>query len=148
MKYKSHLNLMLASIVLASVGAIAVTGLLTTTRTIGNSGTVKAINVEVYWDSLCTQVVDTIEWGLLEPGGSVNKTVYIKNAGNAPLTLRMYYSGWVPPEAGTYMTLSWDKEEATIDPDGVTAAVLTLSISDSVSGVTNFSFDITIEGTG
>ena len=147
MDNKSHLALLLISISLALAGGIAVTGLLTSSRIIGSSGTVKAINVEVYWDSLCTQVVDTIEWGLLEPGDSVNKTVYIKNTGNAPLTLNMFYTGWVPLEAGDHITLSWNKEGATIDPDGVTSAVLTLSVSASASGVTDFSFDIIIEGT-
>lgn len=145
---KSHLTILLISVCLALVGAAAVTGLLTTSRTIGSSGNVKAINVEVYWDSGGTQVVDQIDWGILEPGDSLNKTVYIKNTGNAPLTLNMSYSGWNPSEAGNYIILSWNKEGATIDPDGMVAAVLTLSVSDTISGITDFSFNIVIEGTG
>jgi len=121
---------------------------LTTSRTVGSSGTVKAINVEVYWDIDCTQVVSDIDWGILEPGDNATKTVYVKNTGNAALTLSMTYSGWDPTEAGGYITLSWDKESSTVDPDGVTGAILTLSVSDSISGITTFSFNITIEGTG
>ena len=145
---KSHQTLLLVSIILALVSAVAVTGLLTTSRTIGSSGTVKAINVEVYWDSGCTQVVGQIDWGALEPGDSLSKTVYIKNTGNAPLTLSMSCSGWSPVEAGDYITLSWDKEGGTVNPGEVVGAVLTLSVSDSISGVTDFSFNIVVEGSG
>jgi len=148
MDYRTHLNLIIFSVVLALVGGVAVTGLLTASRTIGSIGTVMAINVEVYWDQEGTQVVDQIDWGNLEPGQSVDKTIYIKNTGNAALTLTMTYSGWVPLEAGNYITLSWDNEGATVDPDGVVAAVLTLSVSNSISGITNFSFNIIIEGAG
>lgn len=145
---KSVLPLLLVSVGLALAGAVAVTGILTASRTIGSSGTVKAINVDVYWDIEGTNVVSEIDWGSIEPNESVIKTVYVKNTGNTVLTLSMTYSGWVPAEAGDYLTLSWDREGVTVDPDAVLAAVLTLSVSDSISGIESFSFNIVIEGTG
>jgi len=145
---KSRLSVLLISAVLALVGTIAVTGLLTSSRTIGSSGTVRAINVEVYWDIGCTQAVNQVDWGTLEPGDSLNKTLYIKNAGNAALTLNMTYSGWDPLDAGNYITLSWDMEGGTVNPGEVVGAVFTLYVSNSTSGITNFSFDMVIEGTG
>jgi len=145
---KSVLPLLLVCVGLALVGAVAVTGILTTSRTIGSSGTVKAINVEVYWDFECTNVVSEIDWGAIEPGELVTKTVYVYNTGNTAMTLSMTYSGWVPIEAGNYITLSWDREGVTMDPDAVVAAVLTFSVSESISGIENFSFNIVIEGTG
>jgi len=145
---KSVLPLLLVSVGLALAGAVAVTGILTASRTIGSSGTVKAINVDVYWDIEGTNVVSEIDWGSIEPNESVIRTVYVKNTGNTALTLSMTYSGWVPAEAGDYLTLSWDREGVTVDPDAVLAAVLTLSVSDSISGIESFSFNIVIEGTG
>lgn len=145
---KSIFPFMLVAVCLAAVSAVAVTGLLTASRTIGSSGTVKAINVEVYWDSGLTDVVSEIDWGTIEPGVSVTKTIYITNTGNTAVTLNMTYYGWDPAEAGNYITLSWDKEGVTIDPDAVVPAVLTLSISESISEIESFSFDIVIEGTG
>jgi len=145
---KSVLPLFLLSVGLALVGAVAVTGILTTSRTIGSSGTVKAINVEVYWDSACTDVVSEIDWGTIEPGEPVTNTVYVKNTGNTAMTLSMTYSGWNPAEAGDYITLSWDKEGATVNSDAVATAVLTLSVSESISGIESFSVNIVIEGTG
>ena len=52
-------------------------------RTISNAGSVKAIGVGVYWDQACTSTVSSIDWGIMEPSGNVNKTVYIRNEGNA-----------------------------------------------------------------
>lgn len=145
---KSIFPLILIAVCLAAVSAVAVTGLLTASRTISSSGTVKAINVEVYWDSGLTNVVSEIDWGTIESGGSVTKTIYITNTGNTAMTLNMTYYGWVPAEAGNYITLSWDKEGLTVDPDAVVAAVLTLSVSETISGIESFSFNIVIEGTG
>jgi len=148
MNYRSNLAPIIASVVLALVGSVAVTGLLSASRTIGSTGTVKTINVEAHWDLEGTQVVDQIDWGILEPGQSVDKTIYVENAGNAALSLAMTYSGWVPLEAGNYITLSWDKEGATVNSGETIGAVLTLTVSSSTSGITSFSFDIIIEGSG
>lgn len=148
MKSNSQLFLSIILISTALVGAFAVVGILTTSRTIGSRGTVKSINVEVYWDSSCTNVVNEIDWGTLDPGVSATRTIHVKNTGNAELTLHMHYSDWVPSEAGDYITLSWNKEGGTVGPDAVVEAVLTLSVSDSTSGITTFSFNIIIEGIG
>ena len=145
---KSIFPFMLIAVCLAAVGAVAVTGLLTASRTMSSSGTVKSINVEVFWDSGLTDVVSEIDWGIIEPGVSVTETIYITNTGNAAVTLNMTYYGWVPAEAGNYITLSWDREGVTVNPDAVVSAVLTLSVSESISGIEGFSFNIVIEGTG
>ena len=145
---KSHLTSLLLLVSVALFSTFAVTGLLTTSRTVVSSGTVKAINIEIYRDIECTQVVNEIQWGVIEPGASVTETVYIKNTGNAPLTLSMSSSGWDPGEAGVLITLAWDREGETIDPEVVVGATLTLSVSNPISSFTTFSFNIVIEGTG
>jgi len=145
---KGRFAVLLLTVSLALMGGLAVSGLLTTSRILSSTGSVVAINVEVYWDIGCTQVVTDIDWGNCEPGDVVNMTIFVKNTGNAPMTLNMSYSGWNPVEAGNYISLSWDQEGASIDADQVVAAVLTLSVSDLITGVTDFSFNIVIEGTG
>ena len=148
MRAKPNLVLLLATISVALISGLAVSGILSTSRTVGTSGTVKAINVEVYWDSECTQVVSDVDWGFCEPNSTVEKTVYVKNNGNAPMTLNMSYSGWSPAEAGDYISLTWNQEGTQIAADAVVQAILTLSISDTITGITEFSFNIVIEGTG
>jgi hypothetical protein len=138
----------LAAVVLALASSFVVSGLLTVSKTLSSTGSVKAINVEVYWDLACTQVVSSIDWGTPEPGDSIDRTVYVKNTGSAPMNVSLSASGWVPVEAGNYLTLSWDREGAVVAADEVVQAVLTLDVSVSITGITDFSFDIVIEGTG
>ena len=148
MKFKLNYGILLLAVSFALVGGLAVSGLLTTYVTLSSTGSVKAINVEVYWDLECTQVVSSIDWGVPEPGDSINKTAYIKNTGTAQMTLHMSCSGWNPVEAGDFLALSWDREGAVIDAGEVLPFTLTLTVSDTISGITDFSFNIVIEGTG
>lgn len=140
--------LLLTVTLIALMTGYAVSGLLTTSRTLGSSGSVKFINVEVYWDLSCTQIVNTVDWGAPEAGEQVDRTMYVKNTGNAPMTLYLYTSNWVPSGADSDIALTWDREGASINDGEVLEAVLTLSVSSSITGVTDFSFDITIEGSG
>ena len=147
MKNTKNLGILVA-VVLALASSLVVSGLLTVSKTLSSTGSVKAINVEVFWDLACTQVVSSIDWGTPEPGDSVNRTVYVKNSGSAPMNVSLSASGWVPVEAGNYLTMSWDREGAVVAADEVVQALLTLDVSVSITGITDFSFDIIIEGTG
>ena len=121
---------------------------LQTSRTISNSGAVKAIGVGVYWDDECTSPVSSIDWGIIEPGSSKDVACYIRNEGNSASTLSMNTSNWNPSSAKTYITLSWNYGGQSINPNEVVEVTFTLSISASIQGITSFSFDITIVGSG
>ena len=113
-----------------------------------NVGNVKAIDVEVYWDSDCTNEVSLIDWGVIEPGTTENVTVYILNAGNSNVMLSMNTTNWSPSGASDYITLSWDYNEQSIGPSLVIQTTLTLSMSPSIQGITSFNFDIVVIGSG
>jgi len=117
-------------------------------RTISNAGAVKAIGVGVYWNSNGTNMVTSINWGTIEPGSSTNRTCYIQNEGNSASTLSMNATNWNPSNASDYISLSWDYGGQLVNPDELIQVIFTLSISDSVEGITSFSFDITIAGSG
>jgi hypothetical protein len=109
---------------------------------------VTSVNLEVYWDSACTNRVTSIDWGIIPPGGSAAKTVYIKNAGNVPITLALSTESWSPSEAANYLTLTWNYTSGTKIPSGsVLPVTLTLTVSSSIQGITNYSFNIVITGT-
>jgi len=91
-----------------------------------------------------TNKVSSIDWGILEPGSNVNKTVYIRNEGNAAATLSLATSNWSPSNASNYLTLTWNYGGQTLKVNEAIQVKLTLSASSSVTGITNFSFDITI----
>ena len=117
-----------------------------TSRTVSNTGTVKAVGVGVYWDYACTGSVSSINWTVLEPGSSKDATCYIRNEGNSASTLSMSTSNWNPSNAPDYMSLIWDYGGQSIDADEVVQVTFTLSVSASIEGITSFSFDITITG--
>lgn len=146
--------MVMQKVTIGTVLAFAVVGMVVTalgamvaTRTISNTGNIKAIGVGVYWDSSCTNAVSSIDWGALEPGETKNYTIYVKNEGNVQVMLSMTTSNWNPASASSYITLSWNRENYVLSSGSVVSAVLTLSVSSSISGVTSFSFDIIITGT-
>ena len=118
-----------------------------TSKKVTNSGTITAVGVGVYSDSGCTKPLSSIDWGMLEPGSTTDKTCYIRNEGNSASTLSMSTSNWNPSTASSYMTLSWNYGGQSINPNAVVQVKFTLSVSASINGITSFSFDITIVGT-
>jgi hypothetical protein len=145
-------------LVAATIGLLAYTLLLSflgpalsalqANKTLGNTGSVKAIGVAVYWYGNGTGPVTSFNWGMVNPGTIMNITCYIKNPGNQPETLSMNTSNWNPANATTYITLSWNLAGQTLNSGQIKQAVFTLQILASVIGITNFSFDVAIAGTG
>jgi hypothetical protein len=122
-------------------------GALVATRTISNSGNIIVAGVGVYSDSGCTTTLSTITWGSLNPGDIKTYTMYVKNTGTVSVTLSMTVSSWSPSSASTYITLTWNQEKSVLTAGQVAPALLTLSVSSSISNVTSFSFNIIITGT-
>ncbi len=111
------------------------------------NGTILTINVGAYTNSQCTINCTSIDWSMIEPGGSINRTIYIKNSGTIPVTLNLTSQNWTPSNASSYMTLTWDKEGSILAAGSSTAATISLSVSHSITGITTFSFNIVITGT-
>jgi hypothetical protein len=137
-----------AVLAIALVGAVmSALGAIIATRTISNTGSITAVGVGVYSDSLCTTPQTVITWGTLNPGSTATATIYVRNEGTVPVTLSMTPGNWNPASASTYITLAWNRQAYVLQPGVVVQATLTLSVSSSISNVTNFTFDITITGT-
>jgi hypothetical protein len=119
-----------------------------TSLTIANSGTISTVGVGVYYNSACTNRTGSIDWGLLAPGGQKSVTVYVRNEGTAAVTLTQSASNWNPSTASSYLSLSWSYSGQTISPGASLQVTLTLAVSPSISGVSGYSFDIVIVGSG
>lgn len=139
-KEKALLALTVASLVLSAFI------LLMPTNIIVNVSAVEANGVGVYWDSNCTNVVFSIDWGALEPGSVKNVTVHIRNEGNESAFLTMATSNWNPSIASEYITLEWNYSGQRINPGEIFTVTQTLSIFPNITGISNFSFDILITG--
>ena len=122
--------------------------LVQTSRTVSSAGSVKGIGVGIYWDYACTNRTSSINWGLLDPGSEKIVTVYVRNEGNALATLSKATQNWNPSTASSYMTLNWNYAGQTLSVNQVLQIRLTLVISQAISGITSFSFDITVTATG
>jgi len=123
------------------------TGALTVTKPIPATGTISTINLEAYLDVACSQPVTSIDWGILSPGATVTRTIYLKNTGNVQMSLSMTTNSWSPTNANGPITITWDREGSTLAAGQSIAAVITLRVSSSISGITSFSCNIVITGT-
>lgn len=131
-----------AIIVLMTTGL----ALLQPSTTVTHNGTIQALNLGVYSDSACTQTLSLVNWGALRPGTSANRTIYVKNTGNALETLNMTVTTWNPSAASSYITLTWDQQNAQLAPGYSVPALLVLSVSASVTGFTDFNCTTIISG--
>jgi hypothetical protein len=121
---------------------------LTQTKTVPNVGTIKTIGVGIYSDQACVNSISSIDWGIVSPGSNVNKTVYIRNEGNAAATLTMTASNWTPSNSPNYMTLRWDYAGQSLSKGQVIQVKFTLGVSSSIAGIASFGFDLTITANG
>ena len=119
---------------------------LQTNKTIGSSGSIRAIGVGVYSDSGCTTPLKSLNWGTISPNSTQNIMCYVKNTGNTTLTLSMSASNWNPANCTKFMTISWNLQNATLNAGQNKQAAFTLAVSPSIQGITNFSFNVTIIG--
>lgn len=136
------------------LGALAVgildnaSSILQTNRTITSLGSVKGIGVGIYWDSACTNQVSSINWGVIDPGSNKTVTMYVRNEGNAGVTLTRATQNWNPSTSANYMTLNWNYAGQTLSVNQVLLIRMILVVSQTTSGITNFTFDIVVTATG
>ena len=60
----------------------------------------------------------------------------------------MSCSNWNPITAGNYISLSWNREGTVIDVDEVLSADIVMPVSDTITGITGYSFEIIFLGEG
>jgi uncharacterized repeat protein (TIGR01451 family) len=139
---------MIGALFILALMSVGVSGLLITTRTLQTSGTILGINIDIYSDSACTQPVSSLDWGTPEPGDTVNRIIYLKNTGNTDMNLNMMVSSWYPSGVDNHLSLSWDRENTNIAPNEVLRSTISLSVDSGITGISDFSFQITLQGTG
>jgi len=164
---KTAFVLTLASISIAIVAGYSVVGVIQSTERVGTSGIVvqppppsppppsppspppppePTIEIDIYSDAACTQLINSITWGEIEAGGSVDKEIYVKNNGDQGVYLSLLTQNWTPSEAADDMQLLWDYDDSTINPNEVMKITLTLDVSSNIQGIDTFAFDIVLVG--
>lgn len=152
LEQRKKATLELSSALLLFALAIGILGaafsLVQSSRTISNVGSVKGIGVGIYWDSACANATSSINWGILEPSSNKTVTVYVRNEGNAVVTLSKTTQNWIPSNTSNSMSLNWNYVNQTLTVNQVLQINLTLVVSPTITGITNFSFDITMIAVG
>ncbi len=144
---KTTVTIMVAVASVAVVLTALVAGLMTANRTLPTSGTITTIGLEAYTTRACTTRMTSVDWGALAPGGSVTRTVYLKNNGTTSENLSCTYDGWTPASASNYITVTWNCSGYSLASGGVTGATFILTVSSSITGISSYSLNLRIAGT-
>jgi hypothetical protein len=120
---------------------------LSRSQSINSYGNVVAVNLRVYQDSACTVNATSIDWGVVDPGSSVTRSLYVKNTGNVAVTLSMAVQSWSPSIAGSYIDVTWDRQGAVLSAGQVVQTTFTLTAYANVTGFTDFSNVLVVSGT-
>jgi len=113
---------------------------------IQTTGQIESIGLKVYGDSNLTNELTEINWGVRNPGSVMPVTMYIYNDGTEPIHCTIETSEWIPTNADEVMSITWNYDGTIIMPQGVEQVIVSLVVSPLISGITNFSFVITIVG--
>jgi hypothetical protein len=114
--------------------------------TISTHGNIKAVGVAFYSDSSGVSATSQINWGTLEPGQSVNVTLYMKSTSNVPVSVSMAVGNFNPPSGSTYLACTWNYS-GSLSPGQLVPVVFTLVVANTITGITAFSFDVSVVGT-
>ena len=98
---------------------------------LSSDGKVQTLGVEAYSDQTCGIEIEKISWDVLEPGGTINTTLYIKSVSNAPIFLDVNLTDWEPMELSNYIMLSSDYKNQPLNPNDVIEVTIMLSASSS-----------------
>ena len=152
---------------LALVGSLSVIGVLQSSERVNTSGLIiqnpipedpilpfphfppssppePEIEIDVYSDPSCTIQCTSIAWGEIEVGGSVDKTIYVMNAGDDDVYLYLMADNWEPIMAADQIQISWNYDQTEIISGSFREIILTLSVSSSIADIDNFNFDVII----
>jgi hypothetical protein len=154
----------LAAALVFIIGSVSVTGLLQSNVNVASSGLVirtevpsptplppspppePRIEIDIYSDVDCDDKLIEVEWGSIEVGSSIDRTIYVKNAGDVEVVLSLLTENWAPSAMAEGVELEWDYGGSPVRAGDVVEITLTLLVDSSTSTIGGFSFDIVIVG--
>ena len=115
------------------------------------------VSFDIFTSLSDTQEVTSVSWGTINPGSITEHDIYLKNTSPAATTLTSFYgstSNWSPADAANYLNVYMvyvlvNGTEVNNLPSPLSHgqqvhARLCLQVDSNVTGVTNFSFQITL----
>lgn len=133
---------LVAFVIVAAIVAV------TYNYTIHNTGTINVIGFSLWTNVNRTTALTVINWGTLNPGDTKGVSAWAQNTGNVNVTLSSSVFNWSPATAPQYLTFNWNYTGSKLLPGQLLHLLLTLAASPSITGITNFSFDINMTSKG
>ena len=100
-----------------------------------------------YWDVDCRASVSSIDWGTMTPGQTKNVTFYIRNEGSTTILLSGIAKNLNPITAEGYIRFVFGSNDQKVQAGEVKKVTCSLTISPKITNITNFSFDVLLQGT-
>lgn len=111
-------------------------------------GHIKLVGVKAFSDPGATLEVSAVDWGDISPGSYGQVLLYLKSTSTVPANWTLTTENWDPSAAKNFMALSWDYDGSKLQPGEIRAVRFTLTVMLSITGVTDFSFDVVITASG
>ena len=145
---KKHVKTLLVTAFLCGLfaGAAASFAMYQSAHQIHSVGVIRTIGVDVYADENLTQILDHIDWGVLDPGENKTFLAWVKNTGNDAQKILIWTEAWNPMNASDWISFTWSYDGSWIPSGDSTPVVFTLSVDANITGITNFSFEIWVKG--
>jgi hypothetical protein len=113
---------------------------------VSTQGNIKSVGILFYGNSAGTTLKSTIDWGTIEPGQTVNSTLYMKSTSNVPVSVSMAVGNFNPASGSGYLSCTWSYDSKSLNPGQLIAVVFTLKVAATITDITSFSFDIGVVG--
>ena len=111
---------------------------------IQGGGVIRTVGLKAFIDPDLTVEATTINWGHISPGDNSSVTLYLKSTSTIPAELTFSTENWQPSAAQQFFTLTWNYNHQPLNPGQVVPVTFTLRVSENVTGVTTFTFDLLI----
>ena len=105
-----------------------------------NNASVAVIEVTGYLYANSTGLLTDLDWDPIPPGENDTRIIYAISTGTIPAVLNLTTADWSSANAEANVTLTWNLEGETIDPDEVLEATLTLAVAADVVDLNTFTF--------
>jgi hypothetical protein len=111
------------------------------------NGSVRGVGVVIYQDFNCTQPLQSVDAGIVDPGETKNWTIYVRNKSDTAFGLNLQTSNWDPSTANGQIQLTWDYDGRQLGSNQTLKVTLMLVVSSTLHDISAFSFDATISST-
>jgi hypothetical protein len=138
----------LAGVLVATIIVAAIVIGLIVSKQVTSHGKIKTIGCEVWANANRTIILTDIDWGFVSPGDIKGVGFWVQNTGNVNVTLSLNVTSWNPLNASSYIVVTWNYTAGTVVlPFEMVPIQLRLSVSPSITGITDFSNTIWITAT-